>query len=148
QMYVSMEFVAGGRPYRAARSLRLTKTTSGTTPTVQLDGQLADGEWEPLENRVREMNEAIERIVGLDYRAFTRCVLLPQGKFQEMLTGSKQERRAVLEELLDVGIYGRIMTSANQQKRPLETQADLIEQLLATTFADATPERLEECRAD
>jgi DNA repair protein SbcC/Rad50 len=53
----------------------------------------------------------------------------------------------VLEELLDVGIYGRMMMSANQQKRPFETQADLIEQLLATTFADATPARLAECRA-
>ncbi|MDP9238465.1 MAG: SMC family ATPase [Chloroflexota bacterium] len=147
QMYVSLEFVAGGRPYRAARSLTLSRTTANTTSKVQLDRQLADGEWEPLENRVREMNEAIESIVGLDYRAFTRCVLLPQGRFQEMLTGSKEDRRKVLEDLLDVGIYGRMMTSANQQKKPLETQAGLIEQLLATTFADATPERLAECRA-
>jgi exonuclease SbcC len=148
QMYVSLEFVAAGRPYRAARSLRLNRTSGHATSTVQLDAQLANGEWEPLENRVREMNESIERIVGLDYRSFTKCVLLPQGRFQEMLTGSRQERREVLEELLDVGIYARMRTAATQRKAPLEIEAGLIENQLATNFAAATPERLEECRAE
>jgi exonuclease SbcC len=142
-MYVALEFEAGGREFRAIRRIDISRTTQKAGPTrVQLERRGDDGEWEPIENRVREMNDAIEGIVGLDYRSFTRCVLLPQGRFQEMLTGDPKERREILEELLDIGVYKTIMESANRRARDIDAQAAAIERVLQTTLADATPETL------
>jgi exonuclease SbcC len=148
KMYVSLDFEAGGHVYRAFRGITLNKKTLTGRPAVQLERRLADGEWEPIENRAREMKTAVEEIVGLDFDAFTRCVLLPQGRFQEMLVGKKEDRRKVLEDLLDIGVYERIMQRANRERRDLDAQAKAIEQVLSSTFAGATPEALEASRKE
>jgi exonuclease SbcC len=149
KMYVSLEFEAAGVEYRALRRIDVSRTTQKATPTkVQLERRDSSGEWEPLEDRVREMNARIEEIVGLDYRSFTRCVLLPQGRFQEMLAGDPKERREILEELLDIKIYKTIMESANRHARDIEANATAVDRLLASTFADATPEALAERKSE
>jgi len=144
-MHVALEFSAGEGRYRVVRNANAGASQVATQ--VALDRQVDEG-WEPLENRVREANEAIERIVGLDYMAFTRCVLLPQGRFQEMLAGSKDERRKVLEDLLDCTVYDRIRAKANARANELANEAKLLDKLLAETFADATEEALAACKRE
>ena len=50
----------------------------------------------------------MKRLIGLDYAAFTRSVLLPQGKFAEFLNGDPKERRDILTELLGLSIFERM----------------------------------------
>ena len=54
---------------------------------------------------IRAVNDRLEEIVGLDFKAFTKAVLLPQGAFHEFLTGEVDERRRILVRLLDLGRY-------------------------------------------
>ena len=91
-MRVSLEFSAGEAIYRVMRTSNVTlktgkdgreKITPALSPVLleQLDGS----EWQPLEDKVARINAAVEHVVGLDFDAFQRCVVLPQGRFQEFL---------------------------------------------------------------
>ena len=57
----------------------------------------------------------IEGLVGLDYVAFTRSVLLPQGEFQEFLVGDAKERRDILTELLGLELFVRMAKRAGEE---------------------------------
>ena len=53
-------------------------------PTLRFDGSTA-------------VNDEIRRLVGLDYEAFLRTVVLPQGRFQVLLQASKTDRTGILK---------------------------------------------------
>jgi exonuclease SbcC len=154
-MRVALEFEAGGRRYRVSRGVNTTRRTAkGGAETVTrnpspvvLEG-FGDGGWEPLHDRVQSVDAEIERIIGLDFDAFTKCVLLPQGKFQEFLTGDAADRRGLLVELLGTGVYDRVGSAARARGSELKTQADGIDRRLTEDYADATPEALETARAE
>src|SRR5204863_1894627 len=57
-------------------------------------------------------------------------------------------RRDILKDLLEVGIYERIMQAANQRATEAKLKATNIEQQLRDDYADATPEALAACRED
>jgi len=150
EMSVQLEFDAAGRTFRVHRSVNVRRTTSRKTGAekvsrdvspVQFE-ELIEGEWEPLHDRVADVDGAIEECVGLDFASFTKCVLLPQGRFAEFLTGKAEERRRILVELLDIGIYTRIMSAANQRATRLNVQIDERERQLREDFAGATEEAL------
>lgn len=135
-MRVGLEFDVDSRHYRVFRS------TSRKGPAgVQLE-HLEDGKWAPLEGRAREATERIERLLGLDFHAFTRSVLLPQGQFDQFLAGKPEERRRILSELLRTGIYERIAKAAGQIAREARGQADALARRLREDYAQATEEAL------
>jgi exonuclease SbcC len=141
---VSFEFAAGEERYRIGRAVTVSPRTNKVMPArIQIERLLPDQTWEPLEDKVRQATTEVSRIVGLDFDGFQRCVLLPQGKFSEMLTGEPKKRRAVLEELLDAQIYERIMQRANSRAKLDQQLAQAKQQLLDSTFKDATQAALD-----
>ena len=59
------------------------------------------------------------------------------------------DRRAVLEELLDIGVYERIMRRRTGRKsRELDAEARAIDQVLQSTYADATEDALTQRRKE
>jgi DNA repair protein SbcC/Rad50 len=153
-MRVALEFQAGGRRYRVHRGINLSRSTGrdgrekiNRSPSpVQFEEEV-NGEWRSLEGRVKGIDDAIRNIVGLDFSSFERCVLLPQGQFQELLAGDKDERRKVLKNVLDMWVYDRMMQSANQTAAALKVEWEGLQRRLAEDYADATEAALEACRA-
>ncbi len=152
-MYVHLEFGAGGERYRVMRTLNRHRKTAkdGGEKTTRVPSTVVlehweGGEWAPIAGRVREIDGRIEEILGLDFNGFTRCIVLPQGQFQEFLAGDSVKRRDLLKELLDIAVYGQIMTAANARASNLEKEASAIDRRLAEDYADATPEALEALR--
>ncbi|MHB8377772.1 MAG: AAA family ATPase, partial [Dehalococcoidia bacterium] len=153
EMYVHLEFSAGGERYRVMRTLNRRRKTAkdGTEKTTRLPSAVVlehwqDGAWDPVGGRVREIDSRIEDILGLDFTGFTRCIVLPQGQFQEFLAGDGVKRRDLLVELLDIAVYGRIMTAANARASDLAKEAGAIDRRLSEDYAGATPEALEAMR--
>ena len=54
---------------------------------------------------IRESEELIEKLIGLDYQRFMRSVLLAQGEFARFLKASADERAQLLESLTGTEIY-------------------------------------------
>jgi len=153
-MSVDLEFDAAGKQYRVHRGINQTRRTgrdgreviSRAPSPVQLEEKSGE-EWMPIAGRVQDIDDEIEKIVGLDYKSFTVCVLLPQGRFQDFLAGEKKDRRQVLTDLLDIGIYQQVMTAANSHASKLADDAGAIGRRLAEDYAGATPEALDDVRA-
>ena len=153
-MSVDLEFESGGREYRVHRGINQSRRTdrngnekiSRAPSPVQLE-ECLDGEWRPIAGRVAGIDSEIERIIGLDYRSFTVCVLLPQGRFQDFLAGEKKDRRQVLTDLLDIGIYEEVMRLANAEASELQGKVSAIDTRLRDDYGGATPEALEDMRA-
>ena len=109
-MSVLLHFRVGGKEYRVARMIK------GSTVTARLELN-EHGDWKPSSGSITDVNDQIQRIVGLDFGGFTKTVILPQGKFDVFLRGEPKERREVLAELLDVEVYQRMVKSANEKAK-------------------------------
>ncbi len=138
RMQVTLVFEAGETRYRILRETR--RRGNGNTRLEKLSD---DGEdWQPISDRAREVTQKVEEIVGLDFEAFIRSALLPQGQFQEFLAGSPDRRRDVLRRLLRLEVYERMQTSAGREAQRLQIRVAEIERRLGDELADATPQTL------
>ncbi|MGE3985481.1 MAG: AAA family ATPase, partial [Dehalococcoidia bacterium] len=142
RMQVTLEFRANGRAFRVLRETR--RKGSGNVRLELHDGE----EWQPLADRVSDVNGKVEEIVGLDFDAFTRSALLPQGQFQQFLSGSPEERRNVLDKLLRIDVYRRMGTRASQEASTLNSRVQEIERRLRDELADATKATSDRLRAE
>jgi exonuclease SbcC len=142
RLSVMLEFGVGKERYRIARTARPDKPSQQRLERITADAA------EPLADRVKEIRAEVDRILGLDYDGFTRSVVLPQGQFDAFLKGEPKERRKILVALLNLTVYERMQQLANQRSSAARTEADFIKRQLETDFANATPEALEERRAE
>jgi DNA repair protein SbcC/Rad50 len=137
RLSVGLDFEVGGKRYRVARTARVV----GNPQTV-LERQTDTG-FESLAGRVKEIEEAIEKIVGLDYDAFTRSVVLPQGQFDAFLKGEPKERRKILVALLNLGVYEDMHQIANRRAIDRRREAEFIANQLASDYKDVSQGALE-----
>jgi exonuclease SbcC len=93
--HVSLTFEVSGSVYRAVRALRRNGASQHTLYRVD------DGAEEVLADRVDEMNQKILGLIGLDFDAFRRSVLLAQNQFAEFLEATPSDRNTVLK-----GVFG------------------------------------------
>ncbi|MEW6059005.1 MAG: SMC family ATPase [Actinomycetota bacterium] len=139
RMAVTFEFAVGDRRFRVARS------TPAKGPTRILLERWEDGWRQAGEgaDRVRDADAMIRDAVGLDYEAFTRSVLLPQGRFAEFLVGDAKDRRDILTELLGLELFERLARTAGEMKRTAAAEAEAGEHLLQTEYAGVTADVVE-----
>lgn len=145
RLSVSLEFAVGDSAYRVTRS---------TTHSAQSKALLERREGNDWVNygegadSVREVNKIVPDLIGLDYEAFTRSVVLPQGKFAEFLTGDASKRREILTELLGLELFKRMSQRANEisknAKVQLDTKTDLLEREYVGVSHEALDRAIEE----
>ncbi|MBM4420879.1 MAG: SMC family ATPase, partial [Chloroflexi bacterium] len=140
-LFVELEFDVGGTPYRVARRAQ----TKGASRAILEQGG-GGGAWTPIADQSREVTRRVEALIGLDYGAFTRAVLLPQGKFDQFLSGKPDERRRILTELLDLGLFERMAKTAGSLARDAEADAAMKRALLEREYRGATTEGLADMR--
>jgi DNA repair protein SbcC/Rad50 len=139
---VSLTFELGGSQYVATRIVRRTKSGGATTKEARLE---RDGE--VLAGDAKGMNEAVAELIGLPFRHFTRCVILPQGEFAQFLHDKPSDRQDLLVKLLDLTIYERMRKRAAQLADEKENEVALDEKMIER-FADCTSEALVAATAD
>ncbi len=94
---VALRFEVEGELWEAARSIRIKGASRHALYRYE------DPELEPVEKLTLEgeVNERIIALLGLDYAAFERSVLLAQGRFAEFLQARPADRDRVLK-----GVFG------------------------------------------
>lgn len=65
----------------------------------------------------RTISEEIESILGLDFDAFKRSVMLAQGEFAAFLKAGNQDRQRILETAADLGIYSNLGETLNEKAK-------------------------------
>ena len=96
---VELWFEAGGETWRAVRALR--RKGQGAATLTRHDS--LDPDSDRIEGVIgtKPMTEHVEKLLGLDFRGFTRSVLLAQNQFAEFLNARPGDRDAVLK-----GVFG------------------------------------------
>ena len=101
----SIEFIfdIGEKRFRVVR----TRTKSGK-PTLNLSQyQKESADWMNLsKERIIDTQAEIEKLLGMDSMTFRSCALIMQDQYGLFLQAKKDERIAILGNLLGLGIYG------------------------------------------
>lgn len=142
RLSVKLDFRMGATTYRIARTLK-----SSGAPQTRLERLSAKGAL-PVADRVKDIEEEVGRILGLDYEGFTRSVVLPQGQFDAFLKGKPEERRKILVTLLGLDVYERMHGLVNRKASDARREAQFLLQLLERDFGEATPAALDALRRE
>lgn len=106
------------RPRQTVRALRgggLTERAhyAALFDVTGIDLDAVDLDTEPGivlgERKVEVVADQLKTILGYTAAQFRQVVLLPQGKFRQLLTAKSDERSAVLRGLFDVKVYERLV---------------------------------------
>ncbi|MEW6277707.1 MAG: SMC family ATPase [Candidatus Eremiobacterota bacterium] len=130
RMAVTLEFEVDGHAYRVVRTQHRNRASQ---VKLEQDGR-------PVAGSVKEVAEVIERIIGLNYEAFTQAVVLPQGEFARFLKSNPKDRRGLLINLLRLQIYDRMRKLASELESESKSRLAGLSQRLSEDFGDAVPE--------
>jgi exonuclease SbcC len=119
QAKVSLTFDVGEGHYRATRVVRLQKGRTGGD--ALLERLAPDGTGEVLAENRSAMKGAVERLLGLSFAHFTKCIVLPQGEFARFLHDEPSKRRDLLARLLDLDVYDRVGQLARERAKEAAT---------------------------
>ncbi|WP_087025267.1 AAA family ATPase [Thaumasiovibrio subtropicus] len=65
----------------------------------------------------QEIQQEVERLVGLSFEQFRRAVMLPQGEFAAFLKANADERASLLERMTGGEIYSQLSIAAHERTR-------------------------------
>lgn len=122
---VRLDFALGERHYTVVRVVRRGKGASASTREARLE--CGD---EVIAGNVRELDAEIGRLIGLDFRQFTTCAVLPQGDFARFLHARPADRQKLLTQLLGLGVYSAMRQRAREKAAIGRDRMQLAEQRL------------------
>ncbi|GAA5070014.1 hypothetical protein GCM10023259_067070 [Thermocatellispora tengchongensis] len=155
---VALVFESGGRRFGVVRVL--TRNARGAVGTKEsrideLDPGGRGSMAELLTAGARPLAEGeavtgeVQRITGLEYRYFTQCVVLPQGRFAEFLHAKPAQRQDLLVQLLDASVYEDIRQRAVREEDAAASSAAFARRQLAElSGADEEAERAARARLE
>lgn len=112
ETYVQLEFEHKDRIYRIRRNPEYAykKTLkNGTVKTVKksMDCELIYDDGSEI-HKQKQVNEAIEDLLGLNRNQFTQIVMIAQGSFQQILNADTDQRSALLKKIFQTDPYAKI----------------------------------------
>jgi exonuclease SbcC len=119
---VSLEFALANKRFlirRVPMQARAKKHGDGTT-TQPAEAQLRelDGSEDGrlmVSKSVGEANDEIKQLIGLGVEQFRQVMVLPQGKFRELLLADSKDREAIFSKLFATHIYKKIENSLKEK---------------------------------
>jgi exonuclease SbcC len=107
RMTVSLSFQADGENWQITRSAPSAKYPPASQELICLSDPAR-----PKVDRSADVKRDVARLVGLDYDGFKSCVLLPQGRFDQLLKSTPANRVAILKGILGLGALDATRTRA------------------------------------
>jgi len=148
---LSLEFSIRNDTYRISRvptQMRPSKRGGGETeqkPTAHLRRLLDDGKEETLvAKKTRDADTKIEQIVGLTPEQFLQVMVLPQGKFRELLLAKSDDRQLILSTLFQTEIYKRIEQLLKDKAGDIEKQNQRFKDRKVEVYSDVAVTESEE----
>lgn len=108
--WVELEFTSQEARWRVRRSPeheRVKKRGEGTTnrPATATLERLDGDDWYAVAAKTREVNNEIIELLGLTAQQFQQVILLPQGRFEQVLRSKSEDREKLLRKLFDTAVF-------------------------------------------
>ncbi|MFG1872273.1 AAA family ATPase [Micromonospora arborensis] len=133
-MVVDLTFRAHNRTWRVLRS-----TSRSGSPTAQHVLECLD-DTAVRHDHKDQVNATIEDLIGLDAKAFLKAVILPQGKFQELLHTTGRPRTEILKSILGLDQLDIMQNRAREAYDRIHPQLATITGRRQLMFADPQAE--------
>ncbi|MCP9926993.1 AAA family ATPase [Cyanobium sp. CH-040] len=119
---VALEFSTPSGRWRVEREAACEVAKLRGSGTTQRNARAAlfrvrSGEMEAVASGAAEVLREVVDLLGLDADQFRQVILLPQGRFAEVLRARPEEREALLKTLFDTGLYERATAWLEEQAR-------------------------------
>jgi exonuclease SbcC len=128
---VTLDFRLGENHYRVKRIPRQWRPKSrGEGETEEMAAatlwRIEDDCSETLlvSKKVKQVNDEIERLTGLKVDQFRQVMVLPQGKFRELLLADSRKREEIFSQLFQTSIYKRIEERLKQQSADIRKNVE------------------------
>ena len=131
---VQFDFAIGPRHYRIHRvprqeraKLRGEGTTiepADATLWQRTDAAQVDDEGRVLASGWSKVTEQVETLIGFRGEQFRQVILLPQGRFRELLTAGPRDREQILETLFGTSRYARIQQALKAHAEQIRKTAE------------------------
>ena len=145
--FVELEFEVNGAHYTVRRNPEYPRPKArgeGFT-TEKADATLTYADGRPPVTKAKEVNAAVQDILGLDYNQFCQIAMIAQGQFTRLLNASTEERSRIFRKLFRTQRYARLQerlqeeaSRLNQQRLAQNAQLDSL--LAGVQFAPDDPE--------
>lgn len=93
-----------------------------TTQKAEATLTIYDKEGSKVYAGVTQVNQEVEKRLGLNAEQFRQIMMIPQGDFQRMLSADSKDREGVLRKLFDTELYRSIQTKLEQEAKTLFSQ--------------------------
>ena len=147
--FAEVHFIASNTRYVATWSAKQDGSPRGQLLYADDDKLITDKlstRGKSLGSSQRTVSEELESILGLDFEAFKRSVMLAQGEFAAFLKAKDEDRRTILEATAGIGIYDELKKGLNDKVNAVETAtADVLDKL--NKIPEASYEQLSEAEA-
>ena len=121
---VTFYFQQGKHLYRIERMLQQERAKRGGGTTMQkataslvIVDKIGGQEIEKLGDKIKEVSDQIEQILGLNAEQFKQIILLPQNDFSRFLKEDSKTKTQILKKIFGTGIFDRFQKSLEERLR-------------------------------
>lgn len=148
ECFAQIEFALGGNKYRSAwRVKREGDTPRGDVMPSEMNLLRLSSPEEILATTPQQVCGKITEITGMNFRSFTRSVMLAQGDFAAFLNALDSERMAILEKIISSDIYSDHKNAVTAKLTSARQKLTFLQQDLAAVPL-IEPQSLEACELD
>jgi exonuclease SbcC len=127
---VTFDFAIGEECYRVRRRPAQERAKARGTGTTSIAAEAVvwrrpagigdDEDGTPLAVKTREADAEVRRILGFDAEQFRQVVMLPQGRFRELLSAGSGKREEIMQALFATRRYAAIEECLKERKRAVQ----------------------------
>ena len=139
---VTFYFQQGNHLYRIERILQQERAKRGGGTTMQkataslvIVDKIGGQEIEKLGDKIKEVSDQIEQILGLNAEQFKQIILLPQNDFSRFLKEDSKTKTQILKKIFGTGIFDRFQKSLEERLRQSNKDMDKRQAQLDGHFA-------------
>ena len=121
---VTFYFQQGRHLYRIERVLQQERAKRGGGTTMQkataslvIVDKIGGQEIEKLGDKIKEVSDQIEQILGINAEQFKQIILLPQNDFSRFLKEDSKTKTQILKKIFGTGIFDRFQKSLEERLR-------------------------------
>ena len=119
---VVFQFMQNGNRYRITRTYDKINSKSDILLEVEKDGGFVN----ISENKIRETDEKILKIIGMNYDAFITSSFILQGKSDFFTAKKPSEKMEIVREMLNLDIYEYARGRALDERREIKALKDAL----------------------
>ena len=128
---VTFYFQQGNHLYRIERVLQQERAKRGGGTTIQkataslvIVDKIGGQEIEKLGDKIKEVSDQIEQILGLNAEQFKQIILLPQNDFSRFLKEDSKTKTQILKKIFGTGIFDRFQKGLEERLRQSNKDMD------------------------